>query len=195
MHPSKLAPIDRMQRASIHRRCVYQDHSKRPALQEPFDATGAALHTAGNGGHVAVLLDSRVHAELQAQIGDREQLHATVGSYFGTVHQRTTFINKKRFLDRLVRFSTLPADLAAFCLAMHLVIRQPSAPPTNMLSQIYGSLKSLIALLEASEHLSLDIVQCRILCATYELGHGILAAASMSVAACARVARLPNSLV
>jgi hypothetical protein len=139
---------------------------------------------------MVALLESRVHAELQAQIGTREQLHAVIGKYFSTVHQRVTIICKKRFLDRLVSFKTVPADFAALCLAMNLVIRQPSVPPASMLSPAYANLKGLISLLEASEYLTLEVVQCRILCATYEFGHGNLAAASMSVAACAKVARL-----
>ncbi|KAM0689935.1 hypothetical protein Q7P36_010808 [Cladosporium allicinum] len=105
------------------------------------------------------------------------------------MHQRVTIVCKKRFLDRLISSSTVPADFAILCLVMDLVIRQPSTPTASMLSQAYGSVKSLIGLLEASEYLTLEVVQCKILCATYELGHGLLAAASMSVAACARVAR------
>ena len=139
---------------------------------------------------MAALLDSRVHAEMQAQFGNRERLLATIGKYFSTMHQRVTIICKKRFLDRFVSFSTLPADFAVLCLAMHLIIHQPATPPVSMMSQTYGNLKSLIGLLEASESLTIEVVQSKILCATYELGHGILAAASMSVAACARVARL-----
>lgn len=185
----KSALTNRTECASIHRKCIYQDDPNRLIFQAPVDATRPVADKAAHEDHVALLLDSQIHADLEARIGGREQLHATVGNYFATVHQRVTIINKKRFLDRLVSFNTIPADFAALCLAMHLVIRQPSTPSASMLSQTYGSLKSLIGLLEASEYLSLDVVQCRILCATYEFGHGILAAASMSVAACARVAR------
>lgn len=138
---------------------------------------------------MASLLYNHVYAELKAHIGDRERLHATISNYFSTMHQRVTIVCKKRFLDRLISSSTVPADFAILCLVMDLVIRQPSTPTASMLSQAYGSVKSLIGLLEASEYLTLEVVQCKILCATYELGHGLLAAASMSVAACARVAR------
>jgi hypothetical protein len=186
------APADRTQRGRVQRRCAYQDDLKRPFFREliAIDIAAVVSSEAGHDEQMVALLESRIHAELQAQIGTREQLHAVIGNYFSTVHQRVTIICKKRFLDRLVSFNTLPADFAALCLAMNLVIRQPSVPPASMLSPTYANLKSLIGLLEASEYLTLEVVQCRILCATYEFGHGNLAAASMSVAACVKVARL-----
>jgi hypothetical protein len=192
IRPHTSAPADRTQRGRVRRRCVYQDELKRPVFRGPTatDSTATVSSEAGQEDHIAALVESRVHAELQAQIGTREQLHTAIGNYFSTVHQRVTIICKKRFLDRLVSFNTVPADFAALCLAMNLVIRQPSVPPASMLLPTYANLKSLIGLLEASEYLTLEVVQCRILCATYEFGHGNLVAASMSVAACAKLARL-----
>jgi hypothetical protein len=58
-----------------------------------------------------------------------------------------------------------------------------------MQSSLYITVKSVISLLESTNFLSLELVQCRLLVAFYEIGHGISPAASISIAAGARTAR------
>jgi hypothetical protein len=48
--------------------------------------------------------------------------------------------------------------------------------------------KSVVSLLEATGYNSLDTVQCRIIVAFYEMGHGLYPAASVSIGGCARLA-------
>ena len=82
-----------------------------------------------------------------------------------------------------------PADFVALCLSMHLVVQQPSADYPRMQSSLYANLKSLLGLLEAVGYNSLDVVQCRLLCIFYEMGHGMFPAATISLGTCARIAR------
>jgi hypothetical protein len=58
-----------------------------------------------------------------------------------------------------------------------------------MQSSLYVTVKSIISLLEATSYHSLEFIQCRLLIAFYEMGHGIYPAAAASVGACAKMAR------
>lgn len=57
-----------------------------------------------------------------------------------------------------------------------------------MQSSLYVTLKGIISLLEATSYHSLEVVQCRLLIAFYEIGHGIYPAAAASIGACAKMA-------
>jgi Fungal specific transcription factor domain len=61
---------------------------------------------------------------------------------------------------------------------------------TNMQSSLYYKVKNLIVLLETKADPSLDLVHCRALVTFYEMGHGLHRAAYISLAACARAARV-----
>jgi hypothetical protein len=62
-----------------------------------------------------------------------------------------------------------------------------------MQSSLYVTSKSIISLLEATSYLSLEVVQCHLLIAFYEMGHGIYPAAAASIGACAKIAHYTNS--
>lgn len=135
-------------------------------------------------------VDWRVRTEALRALGSMPGVHAVAGIYFSSVHQRVTIVSKKRFLEQLPAFPTSAgADLASLCLAMNLVIQQPQSHSSRMQSPLYAHLKSIISLLEAANYQSLEIVQCRLLCAFYELGHGIHPAVSVSLGACSRISR------
>jgi hypothetical protein len=158
------------------------------------EARGASLHPfSALAGDIILQkpeVDLRVRAEALRTLGSMSGLHAMAGIYFSSVHQRVTIVSKKRFLEQLPAFSTSAgADLAALCLAMNLAIQQPQSHANGMQSPLYAQLKSIISLLEATNYQSLEVVQCRLLCAFYELGHGIHPAVSVSLGACSRISR------
>ena len=135
-------------------------------------------------------VDRIMRTEALQTLGSPQGVHTTAGIYFNSVHQRMTIISKKRFLERLTGFSvSAPADLAALCLAMHLVIQSPQSQPNGMQSSLYARMKSVLSFLEAANYQSLEVIQCRLLCAFYELGHGIHPAVSITIGACSRIGR------
>lgn len=137
------------------------------------------------------LVDASVRAETLRAVGSLEEFLAVAGIYFSSVHLRMTFVSKARFLDRVAQLTTsASADFAALCLAMILIIQRPIEPEGDMQTPLYARLKSIIGILEATNYHSLELVQCRLLCAVYELGHGLISAASVSIGACSRVARV-----
>ena len=135
-------------------------------------------------------VDVIVRNEALRTLGSLQGVHTTAGIYFNSTHLRMTVVSKTRFLARLAGFSeSAPADLAALCLAMHLIVQPPQSPANRMQSSLYARLKSVLSFLEASNYHSLEVVQCRLLCAFYELGHGIHPAVSITIGACSRIGR------
>jgi hypothetical protein len=71
---------------------------------------------------------------------------------------------------------------------MFLVLQFPRQPDASMVSLLYLRLMTLVCVLEATERYSLHLLQTRILLAYYEFGHGLMAAATASIAGCAKIA-------
>lgn len=137
--------------------------------------------------------DAAVRKGVLQVFGSPEGLYTIVGHYFSSVHLRVTIVSKTRFMERLARFNTsATADFATLCLAMNLAIQQPTLPTANMRSSLYVQLKSIVGVLDALDCHTLESLQSRLLLGCYELGHGMLFAASVTIAACARVARFIN---
>ena len=101
-----------------------------------------------------------------------------------------TILSRKRFLDRLPTLLTgAKADYIALCLSMHLIQEKPSGYAQGMQTPLYVLLKNIMSMFTAAGVSSLDVVQCWVLIVFYELGHAIYPACSMSLAACAKLAR------
>jgi hypothetical protein len=71
---------------------------------------------------------------------------------------------------------------------MKLIARIPPASSPSPRSSLYEATKHYYHEVEASDRLSLPILQSGILLDLYELGHGIYPAAFLSIGACARFA-------
>ena len=111
--------------------------------------------------------------------------------FFTGTHQRLPVVSKLRFEQDLQSLATSPrADFAALCLSILLMQQSPMGKATNMQSSLYFKVKNLITLLETTSDLSLDLVHCRVLVTFYEMGHGLHRAAYLSLAGCARAARV-----
>lgn len=120
-----------------------------------------------------------------------ENIVAVSNQFFTGTHQRVSAISKLRFEKSLRSLATSPrADFAALCLSILLIQQVPMGKGTNMQSSLYFKVKNLITLLETTGDLSLDLVHCRVLVTFYEMGHGLHRAAYISLAACARAARI-----
>ena len=126
-------------------------------------------------------------------MGDLSEVGEMVRQYFSTLSPRIPILSRSRFLARLPSIYTRPrADYSLLCLSICLLMQKPRSlkfPTGSLQSSLYVTLKCLIASLEATDHVSLDFVQARLLVCFYELGHAIYPAASSSIAACSRTAR------
>ncbi|KAL7935536.1 hypothetical protein V8C35DRAFT_279265 [Trichoderma chlorosporum] len=124
-------------------------------------------------------------------IGSRSEMHRIADSYFATIARRISVVSAQRLYARLPKIESpsCAADFAALCLCLHLLLQLPQQHDSSMQSSLYVTLKGIISLLEATSYHSLEVIQCRILIAFYEIGHGIYPAAAASVGSCAKMAR------
>jgi hypothetical protein len=138
----------------------------------------------------AAAVDFALRTETLQLLGTLDDLYAVVGYYFGSVHQRFTLLSKSNFMARLPGFETSgTADVAALCLAMNVAVQPPQDHGVGGRSSHYVHFKSVMGVLDALGRPTLHAIQSRLLCAFYEMGHGMLLEASVSIAACARMAQ------
>ncbi|UKZ79733.1 hypothetical protein TrVFT333_007494 [Trichoderma virens FT-333] len=136
-------------------------------------------------------VDVIVQKQLFKIIGSRSEMHRIADSYFATIARRISIVSAQRFYARLPKIESpsCPADFAALCLSLHLVLQLPQPHDSSMQSSLYVTLKGIISLLEATSYHSLEVIQCRIIMTFYEMGHGIYPAAATSMGGCAKMAR------
>jgi hypothetical protein len=138
-------------------------------------------------------VDVAVRTEVQRALGSVDTARAVFDAYFNTIYHRLPIMSHKRFYDHLHTLFDDSADAgySALCFCIYLLNQQPPVLPNgSMQTSQYVRVKSILSLLEATSYVSLEIVQCRVLVAFYELGHAIYPAASMSIATAAKLARV-----
>ncbi|KAH8807298.1 hypothetical protein F5884DRAFT_340117 [Xylogone sp. PMI_703] len=119
-----------------------------------------------------------------------DKVYTMSRAYFDSTHYRLAVISDVIFYKRLPDlFVSASADFTTLCLCMHLIQQSPSSCEESVMSLLYGTIKTSISLLDAVECYSLTTIQCRLIVALYEMGHGIYPGASVSIGACARAAR------
>ncbi|KAF2495631.1 hypothetical protein BU16DRAFT_539560 [Lophium mytilinum] len=135
-------------------------------------------------------VDVQISTEVLKVVGTQDNMIAIADAFFNSVATRIPIVSVPRFNERLPSLSlSTPADFSALCLCMYLSQQHPLSQAESMQSSLYVTAKSFISLLEATSYQSLEVVQCRLLLTFYEMGHGIYPAASISIGACARMAR------
>lgn len=187
--------------------CIYQAtpitnlHSVQPrsdiSLQHPTGAhqllPGLLLGLGPNADNAFDRpgIEEAVRLQTMNAFGTFSEVQATIAEYFATVYHRLPIISKENFYHRLGSLPhDAPADFAALCLCIRLVLQQPSQQITSMQSVLYMTAKGVITLLESTNYVSIEILQARLLVYFYEIGHGISPANAISIGACARLARV-----
>ena len=120
--------------------------------------------------------------------GSAQRLDAVLLEYFSRVHSWLPFISRQRFYERLSGLSsTSDHSFVLLTCGMHLTLFVPprievgSARSTN-----YMEIKRLLALAESQGPPVIDLVQCRLLVALYEINHGATDEAYLSLGKCSR---------
>lgn len=110
-------------------------------------------------------------------------------TYFGTIHLWFPIISETLYYERLPNTFVRPCvghSLLSLSMALINTI-PPEKDKPDTLSPLYVLLKSSIAIVEAANINSLEVVQARLLVSLFEVGHGI-SAAFISLAATVRAA-------
>lgn len=136
------------------------------------------------------MVDEAVRTQAKEILKSFANAQVATESYFATIYKRMPIISKKRFCERLPSLLVdAPADFIALCLCMFLLQQHPLRESQNLQPALYVMIKNILSLLECSGYLSLHTVQCRLLVAFYEIGHGIYPAALISIGASARMSQ------
>jgi hypothetical protein len=134
-------------------------------------------------------VDIAMTQEANKIMGTADDIKAITDKFFDTMWARFPIICPVLFRRQLPSvFSQPHADFIVLCTSIHLLLQFPTSERGNMHSSLYVTIKRNIALLEATNFMTLSALQARLLVTLYETGHGILPAASISVAGCARMA-------
>ncbi len=114
-----------------------------------------------------------------------------MSQYFQGVHRWLPILSQKRFHDRLADHQITPsADFAILLLAMSLITQYPSTEPEADQNRevLYLATKTMFAQVQAFIPSSLLLAQSGIILAYYELAHGMIEGAYVTVGSTARMA-------
>jgi hypothetical protein len=120
--------------------------------------------------------------------GTGQRLDAMLLEYFSRIHPWMPFVSRQRFYERLSGLSNTSDHSFVFLMCgMHLILCVPpqvevgSARSTN-----YMEIKRLLALAECQGPPVIDLLQCHVLVALYEINHGATDEAYLSLGICSR---------
>ena len=118
--------------------------------------------------------------------GSAQRHDAMLLEYFSRVHPWMPFVSRQRFYERLSGLSsTSDHSFVLLTCGMHLIL---SVPPRvevgSARSTDYMEIKRLLALAECQGPPVIDLVQCRLLLALYEINHGATDEAYLSLGKC-----------
>ncbi|ORY11886.1 hypothetical protein BCR34DRAFT_601007 [Clohesyomyces aquaticus] len=125
-------------------------------------------------------------------IGSIRAMVTTATDFFTGTHQRIPVLSSSRYFAQMGLLTTNSrADFTALCLCIVLIQQMPSARETSITqSPLYVHVKNLVSVIRMTNPVSLDLLHCIILITFYEIGHGHHTAAYLSIASCARLARV-----
>lgn len=136
-------------------------------------------------------INNAVTEQLSEAAGSVADVRDVAVTYFGTIHLWFPIMSETQYYERLPNTFEHPrADYSLLSLSMALINTIPPAKAKpDTLSPLYALLKTSIAMIEATNINTLEVVQARLLVSLFEVGHGI-PAAYISLAATARAAVL-----
>ncbi|RDW58631.1 hypothetical protein BP6252_13107 [Coleophoma cylindrospora] len=122
-----------------------------------------------------------------------DDMESIIENYFNTVHRWLPILSKSMLKDRIRQLRALEsprAEVACLVLCIYLVIQPYTkvTPGSNEhLSFLYSRAKCVHALVQSSGPVSIELVQAALLLTVYELGHGLLPSAYVSIGCSARL--------
>ncbi len=131
-----------------------------------------------------------VTESLSRALGDLSEVHKVATRYFKSVHLWFPILSDTSYHGRLPSIFSHPcAKFSLLTLSLALITTiPPETESWESFRPLYMLVKSSIAVVEATNVHSLEIVQARLLVALFETGHGIEPAAYISIASTARAA-------
>ena len=128
--------------------------------------------------------------EVSKLVGPPTNVKRIVNIYFKSVHVWMPILSRNKFLGDVDDLWNDPkADIALLVLCVFLITQLPDdLGPDAMRTSLYAKIKSIYALVEALGVNTVTLVQSGILISLYEIGHGLLPTAYISMGTHARTA-------
>ncbi|KAH7327025.1 hypothetical protein BKA65DRAFT_509774 [Rhexocercosporidium sp. MPI-PUGE-AT-0058] len=184
----------------LGRRCRYEsrilDRSETSALS-PTDHLHVSkdfpilsLPSFDSGAFLKSSVNFAITEKLALAVGDLPDVRLIAAKYFNSIQLWFPVLSESKYYDRLPNTFTEPcAEYSLLSLSMALIVSLPLEQETReSFSSLYMLVKSSIAIVEAANIHSLEVVQSRLLVSLFEVGHAIEPAAFMSLGTTARAA-------
>jgi len=157
----------------------------RPASISPLSSP----RLFADGSLIRPSVNNMITDKLKHSIGDISALRNVATKYFKSIHVWFPILSELSYYERLTAALDRPcAEYSLLSLSMMLVTTLPPTKETlDAFTSLYILVKSSIAIVEAANINSVEIVQARLLVSLFEFGHG-MPAAFISIAATVRAA-------
>ncbi|RDW79488.1 hypothetical protein BP6252_04126 [Coleophoma cylindrospora] len=130
--------------------------------------------------------DKSITSQLSRLVGDVPQVRDNAVKYFASIHLWYPVLTECSYYESLPGTFVNPrAEYSLLNLSMALIVTHLSDPKAT---DLYRAAKTSIALTEAADVHSLEVVQARLLVTLFEVGNGLENAGYISIAATARAA-------
>ena len=135
-------------------------------------------------------VNNTITEHLVCAVGDLSSVRNVAVRYFRSIHLWFPIVSEIPYHERISKIYENPsAEYSLLSLSMALITAPPPEKETSdRFTTLYMLVKSAIAMAEAANLHSLEIVQSRLLVSLFEFGHTIEPAAFISLAATARAA-------
>ena len=136
-------------------------------------------------GYSPASIRDRISKQAAELLGGEVGARRCVDEYFHTIHIWFPVLKESDYLEQLPqRWQDPHAEYSMLSMCMLLLVSSPaeSGISSDLLS-LYTLIKSGISCLEGLGTSCIDILQCRVLVNLFELCHGLLAAANVSITA------------
>ncbi|KAE9366721.1 hypothetical protein N431DRAFT_471753 [Stipitochalara longipes BDJ] len=186
----------------LGRRCQYEPRVRLPSqdLRGSVISLPSRLHAPSisplssprlfdDGSLIRASVNHMITDKLKHSIGDISTLRNAATKYFKSIHTWFPILSELSYYERLAAAFDKPcAEYSLLSLSMMLINTPPPVKETlDSFTSLYILVKSSIAIVEAANFNSVEIVQARLLVSLFEFGHG-MPAAFISIAATARAA-------
>jgi hypothetical protein len=140
-----------------------------------------------DGNFIRASINSAITEKLIHYVGDVSAVRNAVSEYFKSVHLWFPVVSELSYYERLTNVFERPcAGYSLLSLSMVLITTMPPVEDTlDSFTSLYILVKSSIAVVEAANINSLEVVQARLLVSLFESGHG-MPAAFISITAAVR---------
>jgi hypothetical protein len=142
-----------------------------------------------NGNCIRSNVNNMITDKLKQVIGDIPTARNIATRFFSSIHVWFPILSEQSYYERLTSVFGKPcAEYSLLSLSMKLITTTPPSKETlDSFTTLYILVKSSIAIIEAANINSLEIVQSRLLVSLFEFGHG-MPAAFISIASTVRAA-------